>query len=226
MGRRNNQAGLSLTEILVVAAILGILILLAALSIRPSFQIAKANDERRKADLKKISIALEDYAGDHPCYPETIYGTGCNPSAEMDSYLNPLPCDPGTKQPYVYERPACSQYAVYATLQLEESVTYGQDKGNYALSSANLTVEPTILPTPTSGQGGGETPTESPGTTTTPTPTGTYVVRYYGCVNQACTLLSTGSPPGCTPHSIWDSQCDLETECCEAPCGSSANECR
>jgi len=201
---------MTLSEVIVVAAILGILMLLAVLSLKPSFQLAKAFDSRRKADVKGISVALEDYINDHPCYPEAIYdGDQCQPSDEFQPYMNNIPCDPQTKEQYYYFRPDdCSQYVIYATLQLETGISYG--RGNWALSSSNLRVIPTVLVTPTEGVG--PTPTQAP---PQPTPTITPTAgpaKYYGCKSGICVELSG---PECSPNY------DLPN--CRNQCGSPEN---
>lgn len=139
---------MTLSEVIVVAAIFAILVTLAALSLSPRLQIARARDSRRKADLKRIAIALEDYAGDKPCYPTAIYDEdvpGCVASGQIDPYLRQIPCDPQTKEPYRYDSSNCKEFVIYSTLELEEEKDYGL--GNYALSSPNMRVMPTISPT-------------------------------------------------------------------------------
>jgi type II secretory pathway pseudopilin PulG len=211
MGRKNLffypktsflKAGMTLVEVLVVVASLGLLVLVTALTIRPSYQMARAYDSRRKADLKKISTAVEDYAGDHPCYPVNVYEDAdtCRPATGFAAYLDPVPCDPRTKKPYVYRRldtPGCKKYAIFATLELGETVTYGQDTGNYVVS--NVRLEPTaITPTP---PGGGEEGAP------TVTPTG----QYYGCFAGVCQPLPG---PVCVPNYIGSKNC---LEMCGTP---------
>lgn len=137
---------MTLSEVIVVVAIFAILVTLATLSLNPRFQLARARDSRRKADLKRIAIALEDYAGDKPCYPTAIYGggTGCVASGEIDPYLHNIPCDPETKELYPYVRPSCKEFVIYSTLELEKEKEY--EFGNYVVSSPNLRVMPTISP--------------------------------------------------------------------------------
>lgn len=191
------QSGLTLIEAIIVVAILGILILLVTLFLKPQLQLGKARDGRRKADLKKISTALEDYAGDHTCYPEAIYQPEiCEPADEFRPYLNPISCDPLTHTQYGYVRPdGCSQYVIYANLELEETGKYGS--ANYALSSSNLRVIPTVFPTPTSSPA---EPTGEEEPTATPTPTeGAFD---YGCFAGVCRLrggvdCSPKYPAGC-----------------------------
>jgi len=136
--------GMTLSEIIVVTLILGIFVLLAILTLKPKYQIAKARDKKRVSDLKKISTGLEDYVGDHPCYPDDVpAGTWVN---ELEHYMR-VPKDPLTGQNYLYEKPQCSHFIVYATLELEETKTYGPN-GNYVVTSPNLHLDPTIIPTP------------------------------------------------------------------------------
>ncbi|RJR25463.1 prepilin-type N-terminal cleavage/methylation domain-containing protein [Candidatus Microgenomates bacterium] len=156
MGRKDNknlgktaflkkEKGLTLIEILIVATVVGLLALLVALSINPSIQIGKGRDARRKSDLKKIATSLEDYAGDHGCYPAAIYSTGCTVSAEFDPYIKRMPCDPLTNEPYPYERPEpdnCKYFVVYATLENESMGSFIEET-NYFVTSPNLNLVPT-----------------------------------------------------------------------------------
>lgn len=137
---------MTLSEVIVVAAIFAILVTLATLSLSPRLQLARARDSRRKADLKRIVLALEDYAGDKTCYPATIYedGSGCVASGQIGPYLHNIPCDPQTKNPYPYVCSSCKEFVIYATLELEKEKDYGS--GNYVLSSPNLRVMPTVTP--------------------------------------------------------------------------------
>ncbi|HUW24059.1 MAG TPA: type II secretion system protein [Patescibacteria group bacterium] len=193
---------MTLTEILVVVAALGVLILLTVFAVKPSYQIAKARDGRRKSDLKKIVTAVEDYGGDHPCYPVQVYqdANTCRPAADFTAYLNPVPCDPLTKKPYVYQRldPNCKQYAIYATLELEKVITYGADKGNYVVS--NIRLETTTI-TPGTTPGGGTSPPAD----------------FYGCFSGVCQQLS-GSEQ-CSPNYIYIGSC-IDEACCQNKCGT------
>lgn len=192
---------MTLSEVMAVTAILGILIILSALTLKPRYQIAKARDSRRISDLKKISTGLEDYAGDHPCYPERVTWV-----TELEHYMR-VPKDPLTGQPYNYQKPSCSKYVIYATLELETTKTYGTE-GNYVVSSANFIVVPTILPT-SSPIPGTPVPTAPPPPTVTPTPE-----PAYGCVNFKCEDMSLVE---CNPRYA-DSNCF-------GRCPTPANEC-
>jgi len=228
MGRKNFKAcpklsflkdssGLTLSEIIVTTAILGILIILAIQTVKPSYQLAKARDERRVADLKKISTALEDFAGDKDCYPDSIYDEtkeGCFSDQGFGHYLQNIPCDPLTKEHYPYEKPddACNKYIVYANLELEKEITYGL--GNYALSSPNVRLEPSAAPTsaPPGGEGPTTAPTTPPGASPTPI--------HYACFSGECLPLEE---PNCDNSYIGYPECNPGRR---PQCDDPANECR
>lgn len=141
---RTNQ-GMTLSEVLVVIAILGILILLAAFFIRPIFQINKAKDAERKSDLQKLAIALEDYATDHGCYPKIA---GWENSLKF--YLPQIPKDPKTSQSYTYVCPeedcsknevvvGCTKFAIFTTLESETGISYSNGN-NYVVTSPNYSL--------------------------------------------------------------------------------------
>ena len=222
MGRKNhflrpavllNNQGMTLSEIVVVIAVVGLLALMAIMSLKPSVQIAKANDSRRKADLKKIATALEDYLGDHPCYPSAEQ-MSCNPGTGLRPYLDKIPCDPETGSDYPYEwgpEDNCSMFAVYSTLKLETENFYGEDKGNYVVTSPNYRIASLATPIPTSPEStpiptspGEPTATTAvvPTATSAPVPTSTSYLpwptltpgpsptpggnRYYSCYSHQC----------------------------------------
>lgn len=229
MGRENNRlasknsflkrsSGMTLVEIIVVLAIFMILVILSYLAFKPRFQLSKARDARRKADLKTISNALEDYLGDNLCYPDGSEINNCNPGDGLKPYLNKIPCDPLTSTSYFYDRLECKKYVLYSTLEIEEDVVdYGA--GNYAVSSPNLRIIPTVMVTPTSLPGPTEVlptntpmpttgptsqpsvgPTSQPSVTSTPvgpTPTIDYQHAFFGCRSGVCVPLD--SPP-CMPN--------------------------
>lgn len=212
MGRKNFKSfrktsflkkteGMTLIEAIVVITILGIMVVLVIFSFKPQLQMARARDSRRKADLKEISISLEDYAGDHPCYPQAIYQQveACLPSDEIRPYRSNIPCDPETHQHYLYVSPdSCREYIIYANLELGEVGRYGS--ANYVVSSSNVRVIPTI-PLPTSPPGGG-----GPPATSTPAPPAPTEIPdtgpSYGCFSGVCRLrggidCSPKYPAGC-----------------------------
>jgi len=117
------RSGFTLTELLVVVAILAILFLLGWLNI-PKY-LSQTRDATRQADIARMRVALEDYHNDKNAYPPTSFYTesGCETGA-FQPYLQTLPCDPKTKKPYFYVGEG-STYILSATL--ENLTTTGGD---------------------------------------------------------------------------------------------------
>jgi len=141
------KRGVTLIELLVVLGFLAFLALALLLLLNPAAQIGKARDAKRKSDLSKFKNILEDYYNDRKCYPE-------NPSVLVPDYLEKLPLDPVTKQPYVYHRDGCNKYWIYTKLEYEKDpiiAKLGCQRGcgptgncgyNYGVSSSNVGLEP------------------------------------------------------------------------------------
>lgn len=91
--------GFTLTEIIIVITIIAILLVIGLLLLLNN--ITKANDAKRKADISKISMALESYYTDHECYPDLSAISQCGSDA-LKPYLDSVPCDPVYKYPYCY----------------------------------------------------------------------------------------------------------------------------
>lgn len=86
--------------------------------------IAKSNDAKRKSDIDRITIAIEEYEKDNNCYPkaDSMQSCGSGSNIAIHPYLSNVPCDPQTKNSYGYEvgpeSSSCgSWYRVYAKLQ-------------------------------------------------------------------------------------------------------------
>ncbi|MDD3531897.1 MAG: prepilin-type N-terminal cleavage/methylation domain-containing protein [Candidatus Shapirobacteria bacterium] len=111
------NAGLTLIEWLIVIAIISLLLIIIFAHINPLRERDRATDSRRKADLDRISIALDEFYSDYDCYPtkETFeLDEGLRP------YLSKTPHDPDTGRFYAYypEESSCPQYyRVYTSLR-------------------------------------------------------------------------------------------------------------
>jgi prepilin-type N-terminal cleavage/methylation domain-containing protein len=142
---RRKEQGFTLMELLIVVALLGIL-LVVLLWAYPA-QIGKANDAKRKEDLDKLRIALQEYYSDKHCFPTTLE---CGQS--FSPYLDVIPCDPnGSSYIYLPQTADCAQwFKIYTNLQEKSDPVIklvGCDKGcgpdkksNYGVSSTNVAV--------------------------------------------------------------------------------------
>lgn len=123
------KKGFTLVELLVVVTIIGILMAIALVNYRIFLQ--KGEDAQRKADLRFLQAALEQYNADQHYYPYSI-----TPDAPLSFgnkvYLNKVPLDPAGEI-YVYEPSGvncssdqeknCTNYCLYAKLADPSSET-------------------------------------------------------------------------------------------------------
>lgn len=142
--------GFTLVEILVVVMIISLLITVGVLAYVK--QIQKSYDSKRKSDIYKIKIALEEYEKDFDCYPDGL--PACDTTGHaLEDYIETIPCDPeeGTNYGYVADTVnlACPRwFGAYALLKdTNDSVIsrLGCDSGcgpgsayNFYLSSPNM----------------------------------------------------------------------------------------
>lgn len=137
-------SGFTLIELLIVVSIIALLALLV-ISVLVG-QIRKGNDAKRKADLDRIKIAVEEYEKDHNCYPPPnlmLCDQPLNdPGSGLKPYLNKIPCDPITKASYYYDyddsKVCASWFRVYSFLSDASGGPMGPDDAfNYYVSSPN-----------------------------------------------------------------------------------------
>lgn len=200
--------GFTFIELVIVTAVFMILIVMALSVLNPKAQIGKSKDARRKADLKKIQTAFEDYYNDHNCYPTPPFVCG----ASFLPYLNRIPCDPdGGNYPYPLpaEPSPCPQfYRIYADFsnQTDPGVSevgcqegcgpIGDNLHDYGVSSSNVALEGSKKGTEPTVTGSGSQPTATTGPTVPPG-------SLYGCFSGDCqpipigTVCSPNYSPGC-----------------------------
>ena len=125
--RALHERGLTLIELLIVIAIIGVLGGALLTIVNPIEQVSKSNDARRKADLAQVQRALELYYNDRGTYPPSsatyriqVGTTTYNWGSAWSPYISGLPRDPSSSQSYVYYSPPSSSgqtYYIYASLQ-------------------------------------------------------------------------------------------------------------
>ena len=104
-----------MVEIIVVAAILGLLATGMLVAVPKYFQ--RQRDIQRKSDLATYKIQLEEYYADNTCYPPAGDMQNCA-GTNLRPYLKEVLCDPGTDQPYQYVLSnGCQQYELYTNLE-------------------------------------------------------------------------------------------------------------
>jgi len=151
-----SQRGLSMIEVLIVVVVIGILAVILLNYFNPLKKRDQAVDSRRKSDLNRLAVALEDYYGDNNCYPKELFCTPADKADDLKPYLGTVPCDPITGESYYYEPEAvdCPQYyRIYTNLKREDDLQVaevdcqygcGPDYAyNYGVSSPNVRLEGT-----------------------------------------------------------------------------------
>lgn len=102
MNKRSNK-GFTLVELLVIVTVLGVLMGVLLVIINPETQFKKARDTGRRASLKTVQAALEQYYNDNGAYPPTAcwsgdacwtLGAGSFLGSNATNYIKTLPTDP------------------------------------------------------------------------------------------------------------------------------------
>jgi len=196
MGKENTKftrpdSGLTLVEVIIILVIIAILILLILLFLRG--QLFKAHDAKRKADISRVSVAVEEYEKDHNCYPNYVT-CGTDPNQPVYPYLNHVPCDPVTQASYYYDLDTSSTCAKW-----------------YRLSTA---LENTSDPQAQLFCGPGGTYNFYLGSPDAPSCQYSQRTGRWGCKNSRCTALLWDNSIG-----KWECEPNYGTRNCGGACG-------
>ncbi len=109
MFKKSNK-GFTLVELLVVIAIIGILASVILVSLNSARE--RARDARRVADLRQVTLALENYYEDNnQAYPAAL--------SSLTGYIATVPNDPQSGSAYSYARCTGNEtYILGATLEV------------------------------------------------------------------------------------------------------------
>jgi type II secretory pathway pseudopilin PulG len=225
--KKRPDSGVSLTEVLLVMTIIGLLIIVV-LSFLMRY-LGRARDAERKADLQEIKISFEDYFNDNGCYPDPSVLNDCN-GTSFRPYLSTIPCDPATNESYYYAPLAdqCEGYRIYAKLEddadpiiveLGCNTLMGCGPGityNYGVSSGTAVFSDGVV-APSSSPGA--SPSSSPGSSS-PGPSPSGIIYEYACDSAGtCNRYEQGHP------FLISCPVTFEQSNCENACGNVANRC-
>lgn len=110
-----SKSGFTLVELIIVIAILGMMGTIAIGTFNSLGIQGKGQDARRKKDLSRIKVALEEYYNDNKCYPSADFvknylmnPSNCGKKIDQFLQLSPWVCDPYAKIPYLLAVPGGS----------------------------------------------------------------------------------------------------------------------
>lgn len=177
--RRFAQNGLSMIELLTVIAIISLLIISSYLLAQT--QLSRARDARKKQDIEKYRIGLEEYFNDKGRYPLPSEMAACG-SGALHPYIPSVLCEPGTGNPYAYYRNVVgNKYWLYTQLEAVDDPVIaargcqsgcgpdvdGDGAGDFNFGVSHLQVV-TGLDDPEAGGGSVSVPTPTPSGSTPP----------------------------------------------------------
>ncbi len=138
------QKGLTLIELIVVCAIIGIFAAAVIAALNPFEQLKKTTDAKRKADIGQVQRALELYYQDQGRYPPSSadYKIYINPQtinwgSSWQPYIGKLPSDSNLSHTYIYYSPPAANgqtYYIYANLERGAKDTQVCNAGNACAS--------------------------------------------------------------------------------------------
>jgi len=153
MNFQKSRSGFTFVELIIVISLIGTISLILLTIINPLNRLYHSWDARRKMDLTRLTIELEEWYGDKNCYPtkekicyrsdsKGCYICGYADESKKLANNSKLPCDPqhaGKDYLYVYEDSDCpSWYKIYAMMSYPNNAY----KYSYGVSSPNTSIEP------------------------------------------------------------------------------------
>ncbi|BCX14930.1 MAG: hypothetical protein KatS3mg088_613 [Patescibacteria group bacterium] len=216
--RKNIFLAFTMIEVLIVIAFLSLMVVISIFVFKS--QISKGYDARRKSDLDRIKIALEEYEKDNNCYPPYLPSCRGADAGILKSYISAIPCDPHTKTDYVYyadPSSVCAKWAwIFTNLEYigdPKIKELGCENGCGPSQSYGFNYYVTTPSAPD--------PFKSGNPNVPPDATGTY----YGCFSGVCQPISIDpytKIPVCQPNF---SQSDCRGLCIDGN-GNSINQCQ
>lgn len=199
---RGNYSGFTLLEILIVVTILGILLTVLYLSLLGN--TAKARDARRKSDLNKLKVKMEDYNNENGKYPTNLDPTLCH---QQFGKYGDLPCDPINNGEFRYKYVTDargSMYKIYTRLE------YDQDP---VISAVGC--DPEGCEGQTVGPTGLNWGVSSPNVSLAGCPVGWFT---YGCQSGACNSVQLGPPTNWQGDYVCQPDQSCGGDCCNGGC--------
>ena len=211
------EKGLTLLELVVVIAMIGVLVIAAFGFLNPFAQLQKADDGQRKNDLAQIKTVLDTYYNDMSCYPTSV-PFGQMWSVNNTTYMPKVPqgndCATNPESCYIYiAESTCSQWNVVFTklsseletgsvCELDAACLPQNSSANWACTVSGevdcVTITSFVLP---SGQDSGTNSPQSP-TPLTPTQSCPQGERNYACAGapSRCNSVPSGSGTYCASN--------------------------
>jgi len=212
-----NKKGFTLIELIIVITIIAFLFSMIIYFLRG--QLFKGTDAKRKSDMHKIFVALEEYEKDHDCYPDVARNPEivmCDPGFGLRPYLNKIPCEPSTDSNYIIEvdDSVCpSWFRIYAKLESNSDVDIDESGCNWGCGpqySFNFYMSSYNAPLPLMRSAPETSISEEPP-----------AANYYGCINGVCERIAWDPErpgPLCLPN--------FQSPDCYDRCGPESTECK
>lgn len=203
----------TLVEILTVLTVISGLTIFSITAIPK--QLMKARDSVRKSNIRRVVTAIEEIYQDTNCYPDSI-PLCTNPLKQGNStIIDKIPCDPKTKNSYVYvpETSSCPKwFQLYGILEnSSDSIIdrVGCRNGcgpkcqfNFGIASTNQTLDPYCKEVSTT-----TSPVSTPGPSLAPSEPEQPVNQYACSPGGDCEIYINPEISGCPDIYINDPTC-------------------